>query len=234
MGGGAWPIRRRDRGFTLVELLIALSLVALITVLLYSGLRLGTRAWEGVEASAERTGGLRLAHNFLTRALAQARPVRLVFDGESRLVFSGDEEGLELASLLSQHVGIPGLYVLRITLEADGADRRLVLTRWLLHGDVLAGTDEVPAWEPFEGSETLTRAGELDQDLAAGVYGSSLLLSGVDEFRLAYFGVADGSDEPQWHETWLQPFALPLAVRLRLTTTDQTWPDLLIPLPAGE
>jgi general secretion pathway protein J len=211
-----------------------LSLVGLITVLLYSGLRLGTRAWEGVEASAERTGGLRLAHNFLTRAVGQARAARVVFDGESRLVFAGDAEGLELVSLLSQHVGIPGLYVLRIRLDEDGQDRRLVLTRWLLHSDVLAGTDEIPAWEPFEGSERATPVGELDQDLAAGAYGSSLLIAGVEDFQLAYYGIAEGSTEPEWHDRWLEPYALPLAVLLRLTTTDQTWPTALIHLPSGE
>lgn len=211
-----------------------MSLVGLITVLLYSGLRLGTRAWEGVEASAERTGGLRLAHNFITRALAQARPARVLFDGESRLVFAGDAEGLELVSLLSQHVGIPGLYVVRITLQGDGEDRRLVLTRWLLHSDVLAGTDEIPPWEPFEGSERVTRPGELDQDLAAGAYGSSLLIDGVEDFQLAYYGIAEGATEPEWHDRWLEPNALPQSVLLRLTTKDQTWPNALIHLPAGE
>jgi len=61
-----------DRGFTLVELLIALSLIGLITLLLFSGLRLGTRAWEGVETTADRTAELRVARNFLERALVQA------------------------------------------------------------------------------------------------------------------------------------------------------------------
>ncbi len=198
-------------------------------------MRLGTRAWEGVEASAERTGGLRLAHNFLARVLGQARAVRVLFDGESRLVFAGDAEGLELVSLLSQHVGVPGLYVLRITLEDDGDDRRLVLTRWLLHSDVLAGADDIPPWEPFQGSESGTRrSGELDQDLAAGAYGSSLLIDGVEDFQLAYYGIAEGSTEPEWHERWLEPNALPQSVLLRLTTTDQAWPSALIHLPAGE
>ena len=40
-------------GFTLVELLIAFVLVALISLLLFSGLRLGLRSWGGVEAAAE-------------------------------------------------------------------------------------------------------------------------------------------------------------------------------------
>ncbi|NEX17237.1 MAG: general secretion pathway protein GspJ, partial [Halochromatium sp.] len=38
----------RGRGFTLVELLIALSLIGIITLLLFSGLRLGSRSWEAV------------------------------------------------------------------------------------------------------------------------------------------------------------------------------------------
>ena len=48
-------------GFTLIELIIALALIALITLLLFSGLRLGARAWDGVDALSERHAELRTA-----------------------------------------------------------------------------------------------------------------------------------------------------------------------------
>lgn len=102
-------------GFTLVELLIAFVLVALISLLLFSGLRLGMRSWEGVEAAAEYNTRLRLARDFLARVLSQARPISLTLDARPYLVFAGDSQNLEFVAPLSGQVGIPGLYILRST-----------------------------------------------------------------------------------------------------------------------
>ena len=117
---------RGSAGFTLVEVLIAFVLIGLMSLILFSGLRLGTHAWEGVERISERTAKLRLARNFLERALSQSKAVSLTLDAETYLVFSGDAENLEFVAPLSEHVGIPGLYVLRLRL-LNGDDRRLLL-----------------------------------------------------------------------------------------------------------
>jgi general secretion pathway protein J len=230
---------RRAAGLTLIELLIAFSLIALIALLLFSGLRVGTRAWELVDNTAERTAELRVARNFLERALAQARPATVTLDAQPYLVFSGDAENLEFVAPLSAHVGVPGLYVLRLSLEGR-QPARLVLTRWLLHPDVLAGGGDIPEWEPFDGTHKPTRfAPDEDQDLAAGAFGTTILVDDVDTLELAYFGVQEGEavgqqapvDEGDWYEDWLEQDRLPLAVRLRLTTPERSWPDMLIRLP---
>lgn len=215
-------------GFTLVELLIALALMSLITLLLFSGLRLGTSAWEGVETVAERTAEPRIARNFLERVLTQTRPARVEFDAEEVLIFAGDAQTLEFVAPLSEHVGTPGLYVLRLSLEGEA---QLVLTRWLLHPDVLDGFGGIPEWEPFEGGRGISDSGPLEEDLAAGAYGRTLLLDGVAELEITYFGIDEGMEEPDWYPEWLEQPRMPLAIRIHLTTLEQSWPDMLILLP---
>jgi general secretion pathway protein J len=228
-----FPLRCLARGFTLVELLIALAMVALITLLLFNGLRLGSRAWDGVDAAAARIDAVRLAHQFLARTLTELRPATLVVEGGSVQVFAGDAERLEFAAPLSEHVGIPGLSILRIEVVESGRRRDLVLTHWLMHPEVLAGTDEVPEWQPLKDESRLDAAPDaLDQDVAAGAFGRTLLLEGVRELKLNYYGVAAGETDPDWHDTWLEEGTLPLLVRLHLTTNDQTWPDLIVALPS--
>lgn len=230
---------RRDSrpvaGFTLVELLIALVLIAVITLLMFSGLRLGSRAWESVETVSDRVNDLRVTRNFLERTLRQARPVSIVFDGQPWPVFAGDAERLEFVAPLSEHVGIPGLYVLRLVLEPAGDGQRLVLVRWLLHPEVLAGGDEYPEWEPLlEASGIGADTGPLDRDLAAGAFGRTVLLPDVAEFALAYFGVGEGETEPAWFEEWADDPRLPLRIRLAVSTPHRSWPAAIIELAGGE
>lgn len=238
-GGAPRPVRGPSRsrvsgdpGFTLIELLIALAIVGLITLLLFSGLRLGSRAWEGVEAASDRTAEIRLARNLIERALTQIRAASVTIDGESVPVFAGDAERLEFVAPLSEHVGVPGLYILRLTIEESRGRRDLVLTRWLLHPEVLEGRDDIPPWEPLDkDSGILLGSAELDKDSAAGAFGRNLLLEDVDLFQIAYYGAVEGEDALDWYDEWVGQPALPRLLRIRLTSVRQTWPDLIVALP---
>ena len=168
------------RGFTLVELLIALVLVAIVTVLMFSSLRLASRTWQGIDNVSERVSDLRIAHNFIERTLRQVRDVRTVVDGVAVPVFGGNAQSLDLVAPLSEHVGIPGLYVLRLGLEEVGKERSLVLVRWLLHPEVLSGGSDYPPWEPLGStSRPFVDSGGFDKDVASGAYGRTLLLPDV-------------------------------------------------------
>jgi general secretion pathway protein J len=210
-------------------------LIAVILALMFSGLRLGSRAWEGVETVSERVNDLRVARNVIERTLRQAHPATVVFDGEEWPVFAGDAESVELVAPLSEHVGIPGLYIVRLVLEPAGDHARLVLVRWLLHPDVLEGGDDYPAWEPLMEATTIAAdVGPLDRDLAAGAYGRTVLLPQVEQFELAYFGTAEGETEPEWVAEWLQQPRLPQQVRIAVSTPRQSWPAAVVELPAGD
>ena len=76
--------------------------------------------------------------------------------------------------------------------RVGASDSRLVLTRWLLHPDVLLGKAGSPEWKPLDpASPGISGAPAADKDLAAGGFGQTVLLEGVGEFELAYFGVAE-------------------------------------------
>lgn len=220
-----------QHGFTLVELLIALALISLITLLLFSGLRLGARTWEAVDAAAERTDALRLAHGFLTRTLTQARSTTVTLEEKTVLVFGGDSKALEFVAPLSEHVGTAGLYALRLTLEEHDHKQALMLTRWLLHPEVLAGSDAVPAWQPLTADSASALAQlPLERDAAAGAFGRTPVLDAVESFALSYYGLVADDIEPTWHEEWFEQPQLPLLLRIHLTSPTQTWPDLIISL----
>jgi prepilin-type N-terminal cleavage/methylation domain-containing protein len=88
---------RRARGFTLVELLIALGIVGLLLTIAFSGLRVAMAAWTRGEDRAEAHQHVRAIAFTMARALGAAYPYRAA-KGEAPevvMLFTGAEQKLE-------------------------------------------------------------------------------------------------------------------------------------------
>jgi len=71
-------MRREDAaGFTLIEIVIALTLVAALLAITFSGLRVGLAAWRQGDARAEQLQRVRSLNQLLVRAVGGAHPYRL-------------------------------------------------------------------------------------------------------------------------------------------------------------
>ena len=68
--------RRGDRGFTLIELVLALTIVALMLTILFSSLRVGLRAWQRGEERAEALQYSRSMSQLVELALGGAYPLQ--------------------------------------------------------------------------------------------------------------------------------------------------------------
>lgn len=220
--------RPRTGGFTLLELLIAMSLISLILVLLYGGLQLGSRNWDSIERKVRDTEEVRLARGFLQRALLQARSRNWEVDERLYPVFFGGIEQLEFVTPLSAHVGLPGLYVVRVAVVEVEDRKDLIMQRWLFNPQVLEGVEEIPEWRPMESPGEL----EVPYDGPSGAYGTTLLLRDVGGLELGYFGIEQEQKEADWHQEWtLQP-RFPQLVKIGFGE-DSDWPDLVVPLVDG-
>lgn len=94
-------MRRGRKGFTLVEVVLALSIAAAVLVIALGGLRVGLAAWSKGEARAARLDHARGVLVLLERALDGTFPYRLVLDGrrEPRILFEGRPDHVTFATL---------------------------------------------------------------------------------------------------------------------------------------
>lgn len=96
----------RQRGFTLFEVLVALTLMALLTVVLFGGFRAGLRSWQALDSHVASVDGVRRLSDLLYRHLSQIMAVQLK-DKDFRPVpaFSGESGRLQYVAPLSMSVG---------------------------------------------------------------------------------------------------------------------------------
>jgi general secretion pathway protein J len=220
------------RGFTLVELVIALALMGMATLLLYGALDRGSRAWEKGSAVAERSATMILTWRHLGELLATASNPHVAppGDDDGLFLFSGDHEGLEWVAAFSGE-NAAGRYIVRIAPEpgADGQSR-LRLQRWLFHPEVLSGTAEVPRWRPY-GADKPQQVSISETNGWTGFwYAESVLVTHLRHIEIQY---RDGSTEGQWSGSWRNRREMPSLVRIRISDEAGSWPTMIFELPAS-
>jgi len=203
------PLHRQHRGFTLIELVIAITLMGLVLVALYSGLRLGLNSWDSGEQRAEAVNRLRATQEFLRRQLAQSMTVFQIRDQQEQIVvFTGQTDRIEFIAPMLTHLGQGGLYRIRV----EASDGRLWL-RWRAYtrDDAEAGVEQ----------ETV-----LLNNVSAvewGYFGPEPDdPSGQPSPR-----------PPRWYSEWPSGQRRPQLVRLNLNLNGAPWPDLVAALVEG-
>ncbi|MEQ9640278.1 MAG: prepilin-type N-terminal cleavage/methylation domain-containing protein [Alphaproteobacteria bacterium] len=94
-----------SRGFTLLELLVGLALMALLAGLLFGSLRLGAGTLARVDATAEALEDRRVVASFLRGRLAQAEPLNDATDTGHSVAFTGAPDRLELVTEMPPAAG---------------------------------------------------------------------------------------------------------------------------------
>jgi general secretion pathway protein J len=197
---------RRQRGFTLLEALVGITIFSLVVVALYAGFRLGVRSWESGERAHTTTSELRLASGFIRRQLSQAFPLAVSTGSAWRLWFEGSAERLVFISEMPAHLGQGGMYELTMSVDRGEDGERLMVSRRLLHPDVESGV---------AGAEDETRP----------------LLEELDSVRFDFYGSPRRDVEPTWQSSWDDAQRLPSLVRVRLASRAAgQWPEMLIRL----
>lgn len=140
---------RHSRGFTLLELLIALAIVGLLLTIALSGMRVAMAAWTRGEDRAEAHQHVRALAFTMTRALGAAYPYRAAKSDTPEVVmlFTGAEQKLEF---VTQAPPLPlqapvAFTAVAISLES-GEEKGLVVRERAL-----------PNWDPFTKGEIVMR-----------------------------------------------------------------------------
>jgi general secretion pathway protein J len=96
----------KKSGFTLLELILAIAILSIVTLIIGSGFRLGINAWERGESEATETQRLRVLSGLMTQQLKSAYPYRMEIEGKMVEIFRGSPNSvLFVTSLVDSSYG---------------------------------------------------------------------------------------------------------------------------------
>ena len=185
-----------SRGFTLLELLISMTILALITLLVFGAFRMGIRAWERGERNIDAHQRERIVLDLITRQIASI-PVDTI-QGIEAFALKGDLKSIAFASDI--HL-VPGntfgmvSVVYRVEEAEDG-------------GEILSLSEK-----------NVVLMGE-DDDMESDEYFTELIRGASITFE--YLKSYEDEESTEWQETWdpEDETGFPRSVRVILTRED--------------
>lgn len=200
-------------GFTLVELLLSITLISILLALTYTGLRAASRSTERGEDKLEIAGGIRASHQFVRKQLNQMLPLAFAELDDlnaTRIVFLGDSKSIQFVAPMPGYLGSGGPQVQYLEL-ADGDDGYVLQFRHAL-------------LQFFEEDRLY------DRD-------PIVLLDHIDAAEFEFIGWDEEGLLTPWMQTWDQPQSLPVAVRLFIDFNEDQqaqWPILVAGVKVDE
>lgn len=198
-------MKRRARGFTLIEVLLATVLLAAGLALAFATLRAATATAQRGESLAQRSERMRAVEGFLRKRLASALPMSFGVDNSTGLAqrFIGEPQRIRFVADVPDYLGRGGPYLHDVV--ADDAQGLTINFAMIQAGRIV--------------EERTPRAPES-------------LVPDLQSLRLRYRGLNNDGTFSDWQETWSTSDRLPLQVSIEIRSASiGDWPRLVVALP---
>lgn len=198
--------RRRLRGMTLVELVVAMAVLSMVALVLGASLRgLGDSAVR-VDARVAAVDDMRVSASFLRELLARVSVASLragsLEPGRERL-FEAAADHVAWVAVMPARFGASGRYAFRLAAEPVSDQERALVLRFAPLDDQ-AGV--FPDWHRAQ---------------------TRVLAQGVRQLQVSYGGAGL---ESGWLQAWTRQDMLPPRLRLDVILEAGTWPPLVLPM----
>lgn len=191
-------------GFTLLEILVSVALLALVITLAYGSLRVAVQASRSGEALIERTEEMRTVQGFLRRQFSQMMAIAYerLDDGGEEKRFEGEAEFVRFVAPMPGYLSRGGAHVQELALVRGPAGLQLEFRHEQLNG-----------FDPQRG---------IDDERDPVV-----LIDGISAGRFQFRRIEDDGELGDWHDEWDAPTTVPLMLRLELEFDDgqRVWPE---------
>jgi prepilin-type N-terminal cleavage/methylation domain-containing protein len=187
----------REGGFTLIEVLVTLALLAFVLVLTAEGVRYARATWKAA-ARLDQHSNSDVSETFLRARLAEAMPVyEQRKAGVMRVLFQGTREAVSFVAPAPNGPVGAGLY--RYVLEAAAA---------------------APPAQPSLIVKLVPHQATLAEAMAEPRPDRHVLVRNIKSVSFRYFGRGEIKAQPAWHSAWTRTDAMPSLVEIAVARDD--------------
>lgn len=195
-------------GFTLLEVMLAILLLALLLAGSYGAIRTAVHAMHSGESAIDRTNRLRVAQEFMRHQVSRIMPLPFGRDESTNtnLIFEGRRDFIRFVAPMPGYLSKGGPYVQTLAFKGGRGGRQLLFSDDMLNGfDPEAKSDNEP----------------------------SLLLDQIDEGHFEFRTLDENGELTDWSDEWDDPGMTPVMVRIVARMSPQArveFPPMDIPL----
>jgi prepilin-type N-terminal cleavage/methylation domain-containing protein len=209
----------RQTGFTLIELIAAITLLALLATILMSSVRGAERSTAAATSVVERTEQYARTQAFLRDHVGGAMPMRWRREVGQPLKFAGKQNSLTYFAPITSQIAEGGVMWWQLAVAKSGS--------------VAKGSQLVLRRQPVDPEEKAV------PDLSGASVESIVLADNIDGLSISYFDPGDdpltNPDAGVWVDSWDENARMPSLITIRVTEAgDKRWPDLTVPLKLSQ
>ncbi len=195
-----------DRGFTLLELLIAVAIMTIVAVPLSQSLSLGLNTWQKLHQEASSAEEVLLLRRQLLKWISHSYPADPLREGDDvEYPFVGQQNSMQFISTLNPNPQSDEYYKVNLATSEGNFSVTIVPD----HGGV----------EDSESENSKLFA---------------VMIENVESVEFRYFQKQTLGGV--WLENWQNQLSLPAAVKIRMQAIDNAflWPELIVPIAVDE
>ncbi|MBM4206735.1 MAG: prepilin-type N-terminal cleavage/methylation domain-containing protein [Gammaproteobacteria bacterium] len=198
-------INKHHSGFTLIEVLIAMTLLSVMVVLLFSSMRISAESWQKGEDKITAVNDIAVVYQFFRNHLGTAQPLWDDFSQENdEFSFSGRNQELKFVSYFPASANKTGLQQFEVKLLKEDKEKIIQVS--------------ITPFFPIDKHEEWRKE-------------EVTLLRHVKSLSINYYSVDDSETEGIWMEDWIEQDAMPKLVKIQIQTENgDFWPAMVIDL----
>jgi general secretion pathway protein J len=120
----SFNINTKAAGFTLLELLISITIIAIIVAIVSTAFRLGFRSIDSGENKIDSLERFRTSFRIINSQIQSEIPLKYKEDNKEKYYFKGDRESLQFATNYSIWGGLRGYVIVMYRVEQDNFGKR--------------------------------------------------------------------------------------------------------------
>lgn len=196
---------KTSSGFTLIEVMIAMTLLGIMMVLLFSSMKICAESWQKGEDKISEVNDVAVVYQFFQHHLSTAKPLWNDFTNDNEeYSFQGSKQDVQFVSSFPASAKKSGLQLFKIKMLQEGDNQYLQVSI-------------TPFFPVAEGDEWHTE--------------EVTLLQHVRNFALSYYLQDDSQPEGIWQDDWLGQDMLPNLVKIKIERDDGSfWPEMIFAL----